>query len=57
LKYLNAADEEDPKDLNFMSKTNLQYSLLENCLPPDGYKIDDGIDRSEYIPYNMLLFL
>ena len=57
MKYLNVSDKEDPKDLNFTSKTSPQYGLLEKALPSAVYeKINAGIDISEYIPYNMLLF-
>ncbi|GAB0193232.1 FRAS1-related extracellular matrix protein 1-like [Grus japonensis] len=35
----------DPKDLNFMSKTNTRYGLRENALPSDDYKkLSPGID-------------
>lgn len=58
LKYLNVSDEEDPRDPNFTSKTRPQYGLLEKALPSADYKKSNaGIDISEYIPYNMLLFL
>ncbi|KAM6128708.1 LOW QUALITY PROTEIN: FRAS1-related extracellular matrix protein 1-like [Phoenicopterus ruber ruber] len=48
-KYLNVSDEEDPKDLNFMSRRN---GLLENALPSDGYeKINAGIDTRLMLLY------
>lgn len=50
LKYLNVSDEEDPKDLNLMSKTNPQCAFLENALPSAGYKeINSEIDVSIYL--------